>query len=95
LPAGKYIVSARILITNSSGVEFNALCHLSVSGSNVGTSYYHAAANVPAAKRATLPIIGQVDVVSGPAVISGACGTPPAGVTVSVGMTAIQVQTLH
>jgi hypothetical protein len=96
LPAGRFIVNARALITNNTSSEFNAICSLSISGgTNVGVGYYPGMAHVPAGKRLTIPIVGTATVISGPGTLTGTCGATPGGVTVSIGISAIQVQTLH
>ncbi len=96
LPAGRFMLTVRVQIENNSLVEVGMTCNLFVSATNnAGIIYSPAMGNVRAARRDTLVILGEADVISGTGTITGSCGSLPEGVTAHFSMMAIQVAAVH
>jgi hypothetical protein len=95
LPVGKYLVWVFVQLTNDSLVEVGMTCNLFRSGGAGGSGWVPAVEHVRAGRRNTFVMMGYVEVDAATNVVTGTCGSLPAGVTASFHTSAIQVTTLR
>jgi hypothetical protein len=95
LPAGDYVINARVYVNNGSASSYQADCNLEAGAGSTSVVSLGAHADVPATSEATLPLVGSASVPSGTDNVNVTCGAPPSTGNYSGGMTAVRVATLH